>query len=95
MKSFAHVDTNMRAIAARGWGPLKYIMLDHPELQEKKDRFRSITDIYEQQVNDGVVIADLTSLKTYRGAMGLAMDMFLDHKVEENALVQLSSSANK
>jgi hypothetical protein len=70
-------------------------MLDHSELQETKDRARSIKEIYEQQVKDGVDIADLTSLNTYRGAMGLTMDMFLDHKVEENALGQLSAAAKK
>jgi hypothetical protein len=42
MKSFALVDTNKRAIAAHGWGPLNYIMLDHPELQDTKDKVRLI-----------------------------------------------------
>jgi hypothetical protein len=70
-------------------------MLDHPELQEINDRVRSIKDIYEQQVKDGVDIVDLTSLNIDRGAMGLTMDMFLDHKVEENALGQLSAAAKK
>jgi hypothetical protein len=70
-------------------------MLDHPELQETKDRVRSIKEIYEQQVKDGVDIVDLTSLKTDRGTMGLTMDMFLDHRIEENALGQLSAAAKK
>jgi hypothetical protein len=42
-----------------------------------------------------VDIADITSLNTDRGAMDLTMDMFLDHKVEENALGQLSAAAKK
>jgi hypothetical protein len=95
MKSFARVDTNKRAIAARGWGPIDYIMLDHPELQETKERVRSIKEIYEQQVKDGVEIADLASLNTDRGAMGLTIDMFLDHKVNENALGQLPVATKK
>jgi hypothetical protein len=95
IKSFARVDTNKRAIAARGWGTLNYIMLDHSVLQETKDRVRSIKDIYEQQVNDGVDIAEFTSLNTDIGAMGRTMDMFLDHKVEDNALRQLSAAAKK
>jgi hypothetical protein len=86
MKSFARVETKKLA---------NYILLDHPELQETKDRVRSIKDIYEQQVKDGVDIADLTSLNTDRGAMGLTMDMLLNHKVEENALGQLSATAQK
>jgi hypothetical protein len=95
VKSFARVETNKRAIAARGWGPLNYIMLDHPKFQETKDRVRSIKEIYEQQVKNCVDIADLTSLNTDRGVMGLTMDMFLDQKVKENALVQLSAAAKK
>ena len=39
-KIFTRVETNKHAIAARGWGPLNYILMDHPELQETKDRVR-------------------------------------------------------
>jgi hypothetical protein len=70
-------------------------MLDHPELQETKDRERSIKEIYKQQVKDGVDVVDLTSLNTDIGAMGLTMDMFLEHKVKESALVQLYAAAKK
>jgi hypothetical protein len=87
MKLLVRVETNKRAIAACGWGPLNYIMLDHPELQQTNDKVRSIKEIYEQQVKDGVDIVNLT--------MGLTMDMFLDHKVDENALGQLSAAAKK
>ena len=31
-ESFAIKETNKKAIAERGWGPLNYILLDHPEL---------------------------------------------------------------
>jgi hypothetical protein len=95
MKLFARVETKKCAIAARGWGPPNYILLDHHKLQETKDRVRSIKEIYKQQVKDGVDIADLTSLNTDRGAMGLTMDMCLDQKVEENALGQLSATTKK
>jgi hypothetical protein len=63
-KSFGRVDTNNRAIAARGWGPLNYILLDHPELQETKDRVQSINGIYAKQVINGVEITDLTMFNT-------------------------------
>jgi hypothetical protein len=42
--------------------------------------------LYEQQVKYGFKIVDLTLLNTERGTMGLTMDMFLDHKADENAL---------
>jgi hypothetical protein len=94
-KSFARVDTNTRAIAARGWGPLNYILLDHPELQETKERVQPINEIYPKQVRDGVEIVDLTLLNTEKGAMGMCMEMFLDHKVQENALGKLSATEKK
>jgi hypothetical protein len=87
-KSFARVDTNTRAIAARGWGPLNYILLDHPELQETKERVQPINEIYPKQVRDGVEIVDLTLLNTEKGAMGMCMEVFLD-KVQENAFGKL------
>jgi hypothetical protein len=54
-------------IAKLGWGLLNYVLLDHPELQETKDRVESIHDIYKKQVMDGVEITDLTSLNTGNG----------------------------
>jgi hypothetical protein len=87
--SFARVATNKRAMSALGWVPLNDILLDHPELQETKDRVQSICEIYARQVREGVDITDLISLNTDHGAMGLCMDMFLDHKVQEAHHTQL------
>jgi hypothetical protein len=94
-KSFTRVDTNKRAIAARGWGPLNYILLDHPELQETKERVKSINEVYAKQVRDGIEITDLTLLNTDKGAMGICMEMFLDHKVQEHVIGKLSASEKK
>jgi hypothetical protein len=93
--SFTRVATNKRSIAAGGWGPLNYVLLDHPELQESKDRVQSICEIYARQVREGVEINDITSLNMENGAMGMCMDMFLDHKVQENALGKLSDCEKK
>jgi hypothetical protein len=87
-KSFARVNTNNRAIAARGRGPLNYILIDHPEVQETKEILQSINEIYAKQVRDGVEIVDLTLLNTEKGAMGMCMEVFLD-KVQENAFGKL------
>jgi hypothetical protein len=59
--------------------PLNYVLLDHPELQETKDRVQSINAICEKQVIDGVVITDITLRNTDKGSMGLTGDMFLDN----------------
>jgi hypothetical protein len=75
--SFTRVETNKKATAACGWGPLNYILLDHPELQETKDMVKSINEIYEKQVRDGIDITCLSTLNTDQGSMGLCMDMFI------------------
>jgi hypothetical protein len=86
---------HLRAIVARGWGPLNYILLDHPDLQETQDRVRTIIEVYEQQVKYGVDIVDLTLINTERGAMCLTMDMFLNHMFEEKDIGKLLTSTQK
>ena len=56
---------------------------------------QSINEIYEKQVRKGVEVTDLTMLNTMNGAMGQCMDMFLDHKVQENALGELTAAEKK
>jgi hypothetical protein len=48
--------------------------------------------IFMKKIMDGVAITGLTSLDTGKGSMGLTMDMFLDHAVQENALGQMTSA---
>jgi hypothetical protein len=55
----------------------------------------SIGEIYARQVREGVEITDLTSLNTENGAMGLCMEMILDHKVQENTLGKFSAFEKK
>jgi hypothetical protein len=50
-KSFARADTNLKAIAERGWVALNYLLLDHPEMQETNDRVESINNIYKKTGN--------------------------------------------
>jgi hypothetical protein len=85
----------LKVIAERDWGPLKYMLLDHPELQETKDRVESIHDIYKKQVMDGVETTDFTSLNTDKGSMGLTMDIFLDNALQEKALGKLTAAEKK
>jgi hypothetical protein len=57
---------------------------------------QSINEIYAKQVRyGGVAIVDLTLLNTEKGAMGMCMEMFLDHKVQENALGKLSATEKR
>jgi hypothetical protein len=92
-KSFSRVDTNLKAIAERGWGALNYVLMDHPELQETNDRVESINDIYKKQ--NCAEITDLTSLNTDKGSMGLTMDMFLDNALQDKAIGKLTAAEKK
>jgi hypothetical protein len=94
-KSFARVNMNLKAITERAPPPLNYVLLDHPELQETKDRVQSINDIYEKQVMDGVTITDLTLLNTKKGSMGLTVDIFLDNALQEKAFGKLTAAEKK
>jgi hypothetical protein len=69
--------------------------LDQSDLQETKDRVQSIHDIYQKQVINGAAITDLTSLNTDKGSMGLNMDMFIDHAVQDTALRKLTAAEKK
>jgi hypothetical protein len=95
MAKFARVETNKKDIAVCGWGPLNYILLEHPELQETKDRVKSINEIHEKQVRDGVDITNLLIIKTDHGSMGLCMDMFMGHKVTKRVLGKMNAAEKK
>jgi hypothetical protein len=48
-----------------------------------------------KQVRDGAEIIDLTMLNTEKRAMGQCMEIFLNHKVQENELGKLSAAEKK
>jgi hypothetical protein len=77
-KSFVRIEENKRAIAARGLGPLNYILLDHPGLlQDIKDRVRTINEIYEKHIRDGADITDLATLNTEQRSRASVWTCFL------------------
>ena len=45
-ESFAIVARNKRAIAERGWYPLNFILLDHPELKKLQDIVNGVDNAY-------------------------------------------------
>jgi hypothetical protein len=50
---------------------------------------------YEKQARDGVYLSDLATLNPEQGSMGLCMDMFLDHTVQEHALGKMTAAEKK
>jgi hypothetical protein len=83
-KSFARIQTNKHAIPERGWGPLNYVLLDHPELKAIEDRvslvtFRDDGDRYFPQEN-------LNSLNITEGIAGDTIKLFLEEKARREEL---------
>jgi hypothetical protein len=83
-KSFARVETNKHAIAERGWGPLHYVLLDHPELKQIEDRVRMVTlrddgDRYFPQES-------LNDLNTTEGIAGDTIELFMEEKARRGEL---------
>jgi hypothetical protein len=72
-KSLARVRTNKQAIVERG--PLNYVILDHPELQEIEERVRRAEEIDTSE--DTVQQLSLTLLNTDEGTSGETFNLFL------------------
>jgi hypothetical protein len=57
-QSFARVQCNLKAISWHGWGPLNYNLLQHPEINLKKDKvyfkLHSNIDVSDLNVSEGL-----------------------------------------
>jgi hypothetical protein len=71
-KSFARVEQNKKAIAARGWHPLTRNLLDHPEIAETKDNDQ------ENQENAHQESSQDTIASTLNFGTGLANKVMVD-----------------
>jgi hypothetical protein len=83
-KSFARVRMNKQSIAERGWGPLNYVLLDHPELQDTEERVRRAEEIDTSE--DTVQKLSLTLLNTNEGNSGETFNLFLQHEIRDETL---------
>jgi len=86
-QSFAKVEGNKKAIAERGWAPLTYNLLDHPELQRTKNN-HAVANAYKMCLLSGWMCADPAELNLDCGLAGTLMDKIVEHKVRERALNQ-------
>jgi hypothetical protein len=83
-KLFMRVRMNKQAIAERGWGPLNYVLLDHPELQEIEERVRQAEEIDTSE--DTVQQLSLTLLNTDEGTSDETFNLFLQQKIHDDTL---------
>jgi hypothetical protein len=81
-QSFAQVESNKRAIAERGWSPLTYTLLDHPELTRKKDT-TAIQQAYKRSSLSGINICNASTLNLDNGIAGTIMESIIERKIRE------------
>ena len=62
-RSFARTMSNRKAIAMRGWNPLNYVLLDHPEIHTPEDTTPSASPpaIVTTSTDDNTEMSSLTS----------------------------------
>ena len=71
-ESFAIKETNKKAIAERGWGPLNYVLLDHPELANSQQPTSiGLATAYQDLELAGSEPLDPQDLNTSHGMAGL------------------------
>ena len=69
-ESFAIVVRNKKVIAERGWGPLNFILLDHPELKKVQEIVNGVNNAYEHFALTGMVPISPSDLIMDNGMAG-------------------------
>ena len=85
--SFAKRDSSKRAISERGWNPLTYNLLDHPELNKEKDDV-AVTNAYQLASIHGKENIDPSCLNFEDGIAKTMMDKIVEQKMRDRALEQ-------
>jgi hypothetical protein len=82
--SFAKVESNKKAIRNRGWNPLNYKLLDHPELTRKKKN-DAVMDAYINCNLHGVEAIEPSKLNFTNGVSQTMLDNLLDEMERQRA----------
>jgi hypothetical protein len=83
-ESFAIVENNKKAIRNRGWGPLTYNILDHPELQQQKKN-RIIEAAYITCAMNGMAPLDPNGLNLKDGISGTLLENLMEQMQRQRA----------
>ena len=91
-ESFERVKQNKRAIAVRGWLPLNYVLLDHPDLKKQADK-NGVFQAYEQLSLTGDVPMDPNGLNTEDGICGKLLEKLIDDKNWQHGCEDIDQNA--
>ena len=81
-ESFQNVKSNKTAIQERGWGPLTFNLLDHPELKKEKMN-NAVSDAYNCCSLQGVQPFALEDLSMTDRLARTLLDKIIDQKCHE------------
>ena len=78
-KSFQRVDSNKRATSERGWNPLTYNLLDHPELNRYKSMKgdKAVSNAYQLSAISGRESQDAMDLNLSSGMTKMMIDKIM------------------
>ena len=83
-ESFQNVESNKTAIQERGWGPLTFNLLDHPELKKEKMN-NAVSDAYDCCSLQGFWLLALEDLNMTDRLTRILLDKIIDQKCHERA----------
>ena len=96
-KSFALQENVRHAIVERGWGPLNYVLLDHPDVRKgssidmNSDTSESINNTNNSNDSNTVapsISVDLSAINTSSGYAGIITDAIIVHHLKDSAKVK-------
>jgi len=88
-KSFARVEQNKKAIAARGWHPLTRNLLDHPEIAETKENDKENEENIHQESSQDTATTVASTLNFGTGFANRVMVDILQNIDRENVRSQI------
>jgi hypothetical protein len=85
LESFACVKSNKKAIADRGWNPLTYNCLLHPEILATKYQHNTAASNIKQSANSPTNIEITENLNLSQGLAGILMDIIVETRMRDDA----------
>jgi hypothetical protein len=87
--SFAKKESSKKAISERGWNPLTYKLLDHPEYKKKEKDDFAIKNAYQLAFINSKENVDPSLLNFEGGIAKTMMDKIVKQKIRDKALEQV------
>lgn len=90
-KSFGNINFARKAISDRGWGPLNYNLLKHPDIESTryKESNAQTIDSTSTSRSTNQSISDLTAINTTTGSAGDALSAFILEEMKNKGRLEV------